>query len=54
MTNPKYEFIERYEDMHGIERVYGYTKNGQKYFLNLREVMDEYRHRDLSGFERVC
>jgi len=53
MTNPKYEFIEKFEDMHGIERIYGYTKDGLKYFLNIREVMDEYRTRNLKGFERA-
>jgi hypothetical protein len=45
-------YVERKADSNGIERIYGYTIEGQKYFLNIEYVIAEYKRRGLKGFER--
>ena len=52
MARAKFAYVERKIDEHGIERIYGYTSDGQKYFLNLHEVIEQYERRGIRSFRR--
>jgi len=53
MNRKKIVYIERRIDSYGVERIYGYTAEGQKYFLNLRKVIEEYKKRGIRALEEV-
>ena len=54
MGKEKLAYIERTVDKNGIKRIYGYTIDGKKYFLNIAEVLEEYDKKGIRGqLERV-
>ena len=49
----KMAYTETVIDKQGIKRVYGYTSDGLKYFLNLYSVARIYKMMGIKGFEEV-
>jgi hypothetical protein len=53
MKRKEFVYIEKVVDKNGVERIYGYDSEGRKYFMNLEEVVAEYKKRGINSFKKV-
>ena len=53
MVGYRISYTETMTDKHGVERLYGYTSDGLKIWLNMIEVKREYEKMGIRDLETV-